>query len=183
MGGRGKRRNPPNAIHAERNDLSDHVTAAGERGAAWPGPAKAGRHVRTENTLNRQFHEAIARVLLFVAVVVVMWGVPAFGHHSLAEYDDTQVTTVDGTLIDLRFKNPHSLLTIEVSRADGATERWTVEWMAALVLKREGVKETTLKPGDRLLVTGYPSRNRDERRLWLRTITRPIDRWNWSGGF
>ena len=48
-----------------------------------------------------------------------MWTVPAFGHHSLAEYDDTRVKTIEGTLVDVRLKNPHSALIIQMDTPGG----------------------------------------------------------------
>jgi hypothetical protein len=124
------------------------------------------------------------RILVSCLVALtLMWSVPSFGHHALSEYDDTRVTTIDGTLSEIRIKNPHSLLTIQVRGADGAVDRWTVEWLAALVLKHEGVENTTLQPGDRVIVTGHASRDRNAHRLWLRTVTRPTDGWSWTGNF
>src|SRR5215510_1573381 len=109
-----------------------------------------------------------AMLVLCLACLVLLWGAPSFGHHALSEYDDTRVTTIDGVLREIRIKNPHSLLTIEMRGAGGDSSRWTVEWLAALVLKREGVENTTLKPGDRVVVSGNPSRDPHLHRLWLR---------------
>jgi uncharacterized protein DUF6152 len=107
---------------------------------------------------------------------------PSFGHHALSEYDETRVTTIEGTLSEIRIKNPHSTFMIQLPGA-ASDDRWSVEWLAALVLKHEGVENATLKPGDRLIVTGNPSRDPRAHRLWLRTVTRPSDGWSWSGRF
>jgi uncharacterized protein DUF6152 len=122
-------------------------------------------------------------LLSCVAMLVLLWSVPSFGHHALSEYDETRVTTIDGTINEIRIKNPHSLLTIQARSADGAVEHWTVEWVAALVLRHEGVENTTLQPGDRVIVTGHASLDRKAHRLWLRTVTRPTDGWTWTGNF
>ena len=122
-------------------------------------------------------------LVLCLACFMLLWSVPSFGHHALKEYDETQVTTIAGTLSEIRIKNPHSLLTIQARETDAASDRWTVEWLAALVLRHEGVENTTLQPGDRVIVTGHPSRDRTVHRLWLRTVTRPADGWTWTGNF
>jgi hypothetical protein len=124
-----------------------------------------------------------ARTLVLCLVcVTLLWSVPSFGHHALSEYDETRVTTIDGTLSEIRIKNPHSTLTIQHG-VDAKADQWTLEWLAALVLRHEGVENTTLRPGDRIIVTGNPSRDPNAHRLWLRTITRPSDGWKWTGDF
>jgi hypothetical protein len=122
-------------------------------------------------------------MLMLLLVCLLLWSGPSFAHHALSEYDSARVTTIEGTLSEIRIKNPHSTLTMQASGGGGPADRWTVEWLAALVLKHEGVDNTTLRPGDRLIITGNPSREGGARRLWLRTITRPVDGWTWSGGF
>ena len=122
-------------------------------------------------------------LVLALACVAVLWSAPSFAHHSLSEYDDTRVTTIDGTLSEIRIKNPHSILTIQARGGPAAADRWTLEWLAALELRHEGVENATLKPGDRLIVTGNPSRDPTAHRLWVRTVTRPADGWTWTGRF
>ena len=121
-------------------------------------------------------------MLMLLLVCLVLWS-PLFAHHALSEYDSARVTTVEGTLSEIRIKNPHSTLIVQAQGGGEPADRWTVEWLAALVLKHEGVENTTLRPGDRLIITGNPSRDASARRLWLRTVTRPADGWTWTGGF
>lgn len=122
-------------------------------------------------------------ILMLLLVCLLLWSWPSLAHHALSEYDSAHVTTIEGTLSEIRIKNPHSTLMVQASSGSGAAERWTVEWLAALVLKHEGVENTTLRPGDRLVITGNLSRDAGARRLWLRTVTRPADGWTWTGGF
>jgi hypothetical protein len=121
--------------------------------------------------------------LMLSLACLLLWSWPSFAHHALSEFDSTRVVTIDGTLSEIRIKNPHSTLMVQASGGSGSAERWTVEWLAALVLKHEGVENTTLKPGDRLIITGNPSKDSRVRHLWLRTVTRPADGWTWTGGF
>ena len=121
-------------------------------------------------------------LVAIVAAVSLLSVVPVSGHHALSEYDDTRVVTIEGTLSEIRIKNPHSQLTVEAQGTAGR-ERWTVEWLAALVLRKEGVENTTLMPGEHLVVTGNPSRDPRSHRLWLRTVSRPADGWSWNGRF
>lgn len=125
----------------------------------------------------------LAARLVMLLPCLLLWSLPSFGHHALSEYDAARVTTIEGTLSEILIKNPHSTLKIERSAAGASVDHWTVEWLAALVLKHEGVENTTLRPGDHLIITGNPSREAGAHRLWLRTVTRPADGWTWTGGF
>jgi len=44
------------------------------------------------------------------------------------------------------------------------------------------VTKDTLRPGDKVIVTGSPPRDPSEYRLHLKRIERPADGWKWSGG-
>ena len=104
-------------------------------------------------------------------------------HHPLNVYRHDERQTLIGSLAGFEARNPHSLLYFDVKNESGESVRWTVEWISALQLRREGIVLTVLKAGDQLELSGYPSRDPGEHRLWLRTIRRPSDGWNWSGGF
>jgi hypothetical protein len=55
-----------------------------------------------------------------------------------------------------------------------------VEWGGASQLSRRGVSQGTLKPGDRVIVTGNPSRNPKETKSRMVSIVRPSDGWRWD---
>src|SRR2546425_465002 len=66
----------------------------------------------------------IAAMFLFVAV--------ASAHHSFAAvYDGKKTVTLDGTLVQFIFRNPHSFVQVEVPDERGVIKRWSVEWSAA----------------------------------------------------
>jgi hypothetical protein len=124
-----------------------------------------------------------SRVLLAFAVAALLSPPRVGAHHPLRDYRQDNLTTIEGTLVGFVPRNPHSIVYLEVRDQNGQTERWSIEWAAALILKRHGITSETLAPGDRLVVTGFPSRNVQDHKLWLRTITRPRDNWKWTGGF
>jgi len=151
--------------------------------AKWAVEANGGKLRMKSTSGGTTFRITLPRAAaLCLALVALLWSAPSFGHHALSEYDDTRITTIEGTLSEIRIKNPHSTLMIEARGTAAAADRWTVEWLAALVLRKEGVENTTLKPGDRLIITGNPSRD-SRHHLWLRTVSRPADGWTWAGKF
>lgn len=121
--------------------------------------------------------------LLLVAAACVC-AVPASAHHPLGRvFLENETQSIEGTLVQIQIRNPHTIVHVEAPDDKGAVQLWAVEWLAALQLSRQRVDRTTLKPGDHLIVTGNPSRNPQEHRLRVRTIVRPKDGWRWGGGF
>ena len=61
--------------------------------------------------------------------------------------------TVTGTVVDLQFMNPHSIIFFNVTDETGETERWQAELGSANQLNRsEGWTRTTLKAGDKIAI-------------------------------
>jgi thiamine monophosphate kinase len=81
------------------------------------------------------------------------------------------------------FRNPHSLVQMEVIGDDKQVQQWTVEWAAAGALARGGASRDSLKVGDEVTVVGNPGRSTTEYRIRLNSILRPADGWKWSGDF
>ena len=120
-----------------------------------------------------------------VCATTVLWpAATVYAHHPItSNYLDDRTQTIEGTLTQFQLRNPHSFMSVEVRDPQGGIERWAVEWFAALQLNRQGVTGETLRPGDRLIITGNPSRRPEDRQLRLRTIMRPRDGWTWAGTF
>jgi multidrug efflux pump subunit AcrA (membrane-fusion protein) len=115
---------------------------------------------------------------------VLVADAPMLAHHSFAAvYDDKKSVTIEGTVVQYSFRNPHSFVFVEVPGANQQVQRFEVEWIAARQAGREGVTKDTLKAGDRVVVTGFPGRNADDRRVRMLSITRPADGWKWAGTF
>jgi hypothetical protein len=114
---------------------------------------------------------------LLVASLVLTSGGAAIAHHSFAAtYDETNSVRIEGTIVQVMFRNPHSFVQLEDK--DGV--RWGIEWGGATQLSRGGVTRTTLKHGDSVVITGAPGRNPEDRRILLRTLFRPADGLKWG---
>ena len=97
------------------------------------------------------------------------------GHHAIGSiYDASDRRTLDGVIAGVRFTPPHPFVEIDVER-NRATERWRLELDNHFELVNVGMTADTLKPGDRVRVTGSASRNRDERSLYVRSLERRSD--------
>jgi hypothetical protein len=99
----------------------------------------------------------------------------AFTHHSIAGiYDSSREVTVEGTVMQFHFVNPHPFLNIEVRKAGGAVQQWRLEMDNRYELVQIGMTAETLKQGDRVTVAGSPAREQPQS-LYIRKLQRPAD--------
>ena len=86
---------------------------------------------------------------------------PAVAHHSFAMYDPNVLITLDGTVKEFQWTNPHALLWVLGTAKEGDTpELWTIELPTSPGnLSRLGWTKHTLTPGDRITVELNPLRD------------------------
>ena len=103
------------------------------------------------------------KVRALIAMVVALgWSaaaVPALAHHSYAEFDTDKKLTLEGTVKQFEWTNPHSWLLIMVPNAKGEQEQWAVELNSVSLLASRGWKPKTVVSGDKVSVTFHPMRN------------------------
>jgi hypothetical protein len=114
------------------------------------------------------------------AAIALALGVPVMAHHSFAAtYMEDQSVTIEGEIVQFLLRNPHSFVHVNVKEADGAVNRYVVEWGSPAQLSGK-VSRDTLKPGDHVIISGNPGRNASDHRVRLLTFKRPKDGWNWG---
>ena len=96
--------------------------------------------------------------LLVIAVFISKSG---YAHHSAAGVDRTKSVTVEGTVKQFKWGNPHSWLEVEVANSKGGSDIWNFEMNPPAYLVRSGWKSTSVKVGDKVKVTGRPFMNGD----------------------
>jgi uncharacterized protein DUF6152 len=108
------------------------------------------------------------------AFCLVISGAPLLAHHAIsAIYDSSKRVSVEGTVREFQFINPHPLLIINVSDG-GTTLEWRLEMDNRYELIDEGMKADTLKPGDRVVASGSLSRTNPQG-MYLMRLDRPSD--------
>jgi hypothetical protein len=114
------------------------------------------------------------RGLLTLSIVMILGGVIAQGHHSIAAaYDRDRPVKLDGILVQFAMVQPHPFVVVEIK--DGRdTARWRGELDNRWELVAIGMTEETLKPGDRLVLSGSVGRNQP-RSLYVMRLDRPAD--------
>jgi hypothetical protein len=93
---------------------------------------------------------------LWLAVAVAALPMAARAHHSYAMFDLSQTVTLQGTIRDFQWTNPHSWIWIDVPDAQGAAQQWGIEGMSPNYLARRGWSKHTLRPGDKVSVVIHP---------------------------
>ena len=116
----------------------------------------------------------MTRSLLALAAAIGLSGTAAGAHHSLSDYDSTRETTVDGSVAQYQFVNPHPYLVLDVKDRNGAAQQWKLEMDNRYELSDIGVTKDTFTVGDRIVVSGSPGHTQP-RILYIRKLDRPAD--------
>ena len=96
------------------------------------------------------------------AAVVSLWlalAASARTHHSQSEYDLRGKVDVEGTVTEVQWRSPHAWIQMDVIDDKGQKVNWSFELPSPVTLMRRGWTRDSLKPGDRIKVSGAPARN------------------------
>ena len=93
-----------------------------------------------------------------MAMALAGLAVPAFAHHSFAMFDQTKQMSVQGTVKEFQWTNPHAFIRVEVA-ANGNSDVWEVELNSPNNLKRQGWNSQSVKAGDKVSVVLNPLRD------------------------
>ena len=122
------------------------------------------------------------RFWMIVALALVVCSTPLRGHHAFAaHYLEDQSVSIEGTLTEFDYLNPHAWIHIAALDKNGFVQRVSAEWSNPGRLNQQGITKDTLKPGDRLILTGSPARDPGGFKMHLKRIDRRSDGWTWIG--
>jgi len=104
--------------------------------------------------------------LAVLGAVATAAAVPAVAHHSFAMFDQKKVMTLEGTVHEFQWTNPHAFIELDVA-SGGKVVRWSLELNSPNNLKRQGWTRAALKAGDKVTVRMNPLRNGNAGGLFL----------------
>lgn len=96
------------------------------------------------------------KALGLAGVAIAMYAIPAFAHHSFAMFDAEKRMTLEGTVKEFQWTNPHSWILMMVKNQAGVEEQWAIELGAPGGLARQGWVPKTLTPGMAVTATIHP---------------------------
>jgi hypothetical protein len=120
----------------------------------------------------RHGYQSMRRLLMFglLAGFLAVAGAPASAHHSMTKFEFL-ASTIEGTVEEFRYINPHCIIVLKVSGANGDTTLWHLEGDPPATMARAGLSRDTFQPGDRLKMEFHKLRDGQPGGFWsLRMI-------------
>ena len=96
------------------------------------------------------------------ALAAVFASIPALAHHSVSMFDTGKTVTLVGTVTELDWANPHSMLFMDARPADQPNtpiSNWNVQLEAPAGLNGIGWEKDSIRVGDTVKVYGYPRKD------------------------
>jgi hypothetical protein len=97
----------------------------------------------------------LKRAALGAGLLAALAAMPAAAHHSFAMFDQKKIMTLQGTVRQFQWTNPHAFIELE---APGGTH-WSIELNSPNNLKRQGWNRVSLKAGDQVTLRMNPLRD------------------------
>jgi hypothetical protein len=99
-------------------------------------------------------------VLVLAAIAAVTFTTPAFAQRPAIVFDQKKFVVVNGTVKDLDWMNPRSVLTVMVKDPKiGKETPWSFELSAPQRAVKSGWMHNSLQPGDKVTLTMHPAKN------------------------
>ena len=100
------------------------------------------------------------KVVSLTASAVAAFTMPALAHHSFSMFDAQQTITLEGTVKEFEWVNPHAWLRVMVKdEKTGTPALWALELSSPSRLVTMGMRADSVKAGDAVSVTFHPMKN------------------------
>jgi len=96
------------------------------------------------------------RAIVFSGVALALSMTSASAHHSFAMFDYMKSVTLEGTVKEFQWTNPHSWILMMVRNPQGVEEQWSIELGTPAGLSHQGWVPKTLTPGMKISALVHP---------------------------
>lgn len=93
-----------------------------------------------------------------LGALVLGLAIPLLAHHSTTMFVMDKQTTLEGTITEVAWGNPHSVIFLDAKPVDqptAAMKNWSVEAPSPRRLTTLGWQRETIKPGDKVKIMGF----------------------------
>jgi hypothetical protein len=98
--------------------------------------------------------------LAILAMGALLFGGLVYAHHGTGvAYETDKWVTLKGTVTEWIWSNPHCGILFDVTDDQGNLVRWGAELGNPHQLSQAGFSRDVIKPGDKVTITGHPSRS------------------------
>jgi hypothetical protein len=96
------------------------------------------------------------QTLCFAGIAAALWAAPVSAHHSFAMFDAEKTITLNGTVKEMEWTNPHMWLNVMAPDASGKIVEYPLEMQGPGQSMKNGWKPDSVKPGDKVTVEMHP---------------------------
>ena len=108
---------------------------------------------------------------LLIAALLLNSGTTFAHHGSGVSYNVAKMVTMEGTVTKFQWQNPHVYVLYDVKGDDGKVVNWGAETHSPVVCENEdGWTKDTLKPGDKITISVFPSQTGSPRGLLAKIV-------------
>ena len=93
-------------------------------------------------------------------VGVAALSVPLFAHHGAASFESGKTVTVNGTVTEYVWSNPHVLVKVDAKDDSGNVVHWVLEAWNPVTQAGRGWSKRTFKAGDDVRLDIWPAKNK-----------------------
>ena len=98
----------------------------------------------------------------------------AYAHHNTAKFDFRSYGTIEGMIKVADFRNPHSLIILEVTDENGQMIEHSIEGHSLNIIRRSGLTAGMVQSGVRVTLYFAPSRTDND--MFMRALRLPDGR-------
>ena len=99
----------------------------------------------------------IRRALSLLLLLAI--SAPLFAHHGNASFDTSRTVTIEGTVTQFMWANPHVYLRVDAKDPSGNVAHWVIESQNAVTQAGAGWTRDMFKPGDHVSIEATPAKN------------------------
>src|SRR6058998_386333 len=108
--------------------------------------------------------------ILFSVALLVAVALVAEAHHASVMFDSTKEITLEGTVKEFQYTNPHSWLLVDVTNKDGSVTTWGFEAEGPSTLMQRKIRPSDFAFGTKLTITGNPMRDGRPAEMWIKAV-------------